>query len=86
MVKDFNLRIYGEQAPIGEVYLSGENPRGELGFYIVSQGEGKPYRLRIRSGAFYNLQIFPELIKGRTIADAVVLLGSLDPVVGETDR
>jgi len=50
------------------------------------KGEGKPYRLRIRSGAFYNLQIFPELIRGRTIADAVVLLGSLDPVVGETDR
>jgi len=86
MVKDFNLRIYGEQAPEGEIYLSGENPRGELGFYIVSKGEGKPYRLRIRSGAFYNLQIFPQLIKGRTIADAVVLLGSLDPVVGETDR
>jgi len=86
MVKDFNLRIYGEQAPVGEIYLSGENPRGELGFYVISQGEGKPYRLRIRSGAFYNLQVFPELIKGKTIADAVVLLGSLDPVVGETDR
>ncbi len=86
MVKDFNLRIYGEQAPEGEIYSSGENPRGELGFYIVSKGEGRPYRLRIRSGAFYNLQIFPELIKGRTVADAVVLLGSLDPVVGETDR
>ena len=86
MVKDFNLRIYGEQAPEGEIYLSGENPRGELGFYIISKGEGHPYRLRIRSGAFYNLQIFPELIKGRTVADAVALLGSLDPVVGETDR
>ncbi|WP_457628702.1 NADH dehydrogenase (quinone) subunit D, partial [Persephonella sp.] len=86
MVKDFNLRIYGEQVPEGEVYLSGENPRGELGFYINSKGEGRPYRMRIRSGAFYNLQIFTELIKGRTVADAVVLLGSLDPVVGETDR
>lgn len=86
MVKDFNLRIYGEQAPVGEVYLSGENPRGELGFYIVSKGDGKPYRLRIRSGAFYNLQAFPELIKGKTVADAVALLGSIDPVVGETDR
>jgi len=86
MVKDFTLRIYGEKAPVGEVYVSGENPRGELGFYIVSRGEGKPYRLRIRSGAFYNLQIFPELIKGRTVADAVALLGSIDPVVGETDR
>lgn len=86
MVKDFNLRIYGEQAPVGEVYVSGENPRGELGFYIVSKGDGKPYRLRIRSGAFYNLQAFPELIKGKTVADAVALLGSIDPVVGETDR
>ncbi|WP_457639884.1 NADH dehydrogenase (quinone) subunit D [Persephonella sp.] len=86
MVKDFNLRIYGEQAPEGEVYISGENPRGELGFYINSKGEGRPYRLRIRSGAFYNLQIFTQLIKGKTVADAVVLLGSLDPVVGETDR
>ncbi|HHG73510.1 MAG TPA: NADH-quinone oxidoreductase subunit D, partial [Persephonella sp.] len=86
MVKDFTLRVYGEKTPDGEVYLSGENPRGELGFYINSKGEGKPYRMRIRSGAFYNLQIFPELIKGRTIADAVALLGSLDPVVGETDR
>lgn len=86
MVKDFTLRIYGEKAPVGEVYVSGENPRGELGFYIVSKGEGKPYRLRIRSGAFYNLQVFPELIKGRTVADAVALLGSIDPVVGETDR
>jgi len=86
MVKDFTLRIYGEKMPEGEIYLSGENPRGELGFYINSKGEGRPYRMRIRSGAFYNLQIFPELIKGRTIADAVALLGSLDPVVGETDR
>jgi NADH-quinone oxidoreductase subunit C/D len=86
MVKDFTLRIYGEKTPEGEVYISGENPRGELGFYINSKGEGRPYRLRIRSGAFYNLQIFPELIKGKTIADAVALLGSLDPVVGETDR
>jgi NADH-quinone oxidoreductase subunit C/D len=86
MVKEFNLRIYGEQAPEEELYISGENPRGELGFYIVSKGEGHPYRMKIRSGAFYNLQIFTELIKGRTIADAVVLLGSLDPVVGETDR
>ncbi len=86
MVKDFNLRIYGEQVPEGEIYLSGENPRGELGFYINSKGEGRPYRLRIRSGAFYNLQIFTKLIIGRTVADAVALLGSLDPVVGETDR
>ena len=86
MVKSFRVVVHGENAPPGEVYFAGENPRGELGFYIYSKGGGNPYRLRIRSGALYNLSIFPKLIKGRTIADAIALLGSLDPVVGETDR
>jgi NADH-quinone oxidoreductase subunit C/D len=86
MVKNFRIVVHGEKAPKGEVYASGENPRGELGFYIYSTGDSKPYRLRIRSGALYNLSIFPKLIEGRTIADAIALLGSLDPVVGETDR
>ena len=86
MVKSFRVVVHGENAPPGEVYFSGENPRGELGFYIYSKGGGNPYRLRIRSGALYNLSIFPKLIQGRTIADAIALLGSLDPVVGETDR
>jgi NADH-quinone oxidoreductase subunit C/D len=86
MVKNFRIVVHGEKAPKGEVYVSGENPRGELGFYIYSTGGSKPYRLRIRSGALYNLSIFPKLIEGRTIADAIALLGSLDPVVGETDR
>ncbi len=86
MVQTFRIVVHGERAPPGEVFSSGENPRGELGFYILSRGGGSPYRLRIRSGAFYNLSIFPKLIEGRTIADAIALLGSLDPVVGETDR
>lgn len=86
MVKTFRIVVHGESAPPGEVYFAGENPRGELGFYIYSKGGGSPYRLRIRSGALYNLSIFPKLIQGRTIADAIALLGSLDPVVGETDR
>ncbi len=86
MVQTFRIVVHGEKAPPGEVFSSAENPRGELGFYILSTGEGRPYRLRIRSGAFYNLSIFPKLIEGRTIADAIALLGSLDPVVGETDR
>ncbi len=86
MVQTFRIVVHGEKAPPGEVFSSGENPRGELGFYILSRGGGSPYRLRIRSGAFYNLSIFPKLIEGRTIADAIALLGSLDPVVGETDR
>ncbi|NPB08215.1 MAG: NADH-quinone oxidoreductase subunit D, partial [Aquificae bacterium] len=86
MVKTFRVVVHGESAPKGEVFFSAENPRGELGFYIYSRGGGSPYRLRIRSGALYNLSIFPKLIEGRTIADAIALLGSLDPVVGETDR
>ncbi|RUM29045.1 MAG: NADH-quinone oxidoreductase subunit C [Aquifex sp.] len=86
MVKSFRVVVHGEDAPPGEVYFAGENPRGELGFFIYSKGGGRPYRTRIRSGALYNLSIFPKLIKGRTIADAIALLGSLDPVVGETDR
>ncbi|HIQ49179.1 MAG TPA: NADH-quinone oxidoreductase subunit C, partial [Aquifex aeolicus] len=86
MVKSFRVVVHGENAPPGEIYFSGENPRGELGFFIYSKGGSNPYRLRIRSGALYNLSIFPKLIQGRTIADAIALLGSLDPVVGETDR
>jgi len=58
MVQTFRIVVHGEKAPPGEVFSSAENPRGELGFYILSTGEGRPYRLRIRSGAFYNLSIF----------------------------
>ncbi|MFN3814085.1 MAG: NADH dehydrogenase (quinone) subunit D [Aquificaceae bacterium] len=86
MVKSFRVVVHGEKAPVGEIYSSGENPRGELGFYIYSRGDSRPYRLRIRSGAFYNLSIFPKLIQNGSIADAIALLGSIDPVVGETDR
>ncbi len=86
MVKSFRIVVHGEKAPKGEVYKSGENPRGELGFYILSKGKSSPYRLRIRPGSMYNLSIFPKLIIGRTISDAIALLGSLDPVVGEADR
>ncbi|NPA52855.1 MAG: NADH-quinone oxidoreductase subunit D [Aquificae bacterium] len=77
----------GMKLPQGEVYASTDNPRGELGFYIFNKKAGiKPYRVRIRSGAFYNLQIFTKAIIGRPIADAITLLSTLDPVVGETDR
>ncbi len=86
MVKNFRIVVHGEEAPPGEVFSSAENPRGELGFFIHSKGDSRPYRLRIRSGALYNLSIFPKLIQGGSIADAIALLGSLDPVVGETDR
>ncbi|MDQ7055483.1 MAG: NADH-quinone oxidoreductase subunit D [Persephonella sp.] len=71
----------------GEVYAGADNPRGELGVYIFMPKDGiKPHRFRFRSGAFYNLQIFPKLMVGRPIADAITILSTIDPVVGETDR
>ena len=76
----------GLKVPAGDIYSSGENPRGELGFYIMSVGAFKPYRVKIRPPSYYNLSIYPHLMKDRVIADAVTVLASIDPVVGETDR
>ncbi len=72
--------------PAGEVYLRTESPRGELGFYIVSDGSEYPYRLKIRAPSFSNLAVIPELIRGVKMADVVSILGSLDIVMGEIDR
>jgi len=77
-------RIY--KPPAGEVYLRTENPRGELGFYIVSDGSTCPYRLKIRAPSFSNLAVFSELVKGVKVADVVSILGSLDILMGEIDR
>ncbi len=76
----------GLKVPHGEIYSSGENPRGELGFYVFSTGGVKPYRVKVRPPSYYNLCIYPYLMKDRVIADAVTILASIDPVVGETDR
>lgn len=70
----------------GEVYSRVESPRGELGFYIVSDGSIHPYRLKIRSPSFSNLSVLPLIARGIQIADLVVTIGSLDPVFGEIDR
>jgi len=70
----------------GEVYAKTENPRGVLGFYIVSDGSPCPYRLKIRAPSFSNLAVLPNLIKGLRVADVVCILGSLDVVMGEIDR
>ncbi|MDD5546182.1 MAG: NADH-quinone oxidoreductase subunit D [Candidatus Omnitrophica bacterium] len=70
----------------GEVYMRTEAPRGELGFYIVSDGSAVPYRMKIRSPSFSNLAVLSELVKGAKVADVVCVLGSLDIVVGDTDR
>lgn len=72
--------------PPGEVYSRVENPRGELGFHIISDGSGNPYRLKVRSPTFCNLSILPHLAKNVLLADMVAILGTLDPVFGEIDR
>ncbi len=74
------------QPPEGEIYHYIESSRGELGFYLVSNGSIFPYRLKIRSPAFSNLSVIPLLSRGIQIADLVVIIGSLDPVFGEVDR
>jgi NADH-quinone oxidoreductase subunit D len=72
--------------PAGQAYVRTESPRGELGFYIVSDGTPKPYRYKVRSPAFVNLSVLPEMCKGALVADIVAILGSVDIVLGEVDR
>jgi NADH:ubiquinone oxidoreductase subunit D len=72
--------------PPGAVYTAQENPRGEYGTYIVSDGSRYPYRLKYRDPCFINLQIFPKLLSGNKIADAVAISGSMDLVLGGIDR
>jgi len=71
--------------PAGETYVSVESPRGEVGCYIASQGKKEPYRLKFRRSSLFNLQIVPKLLIGQTISDLVVILGSIDIVLGEVD-
>ena len=72
--------------PKGSHYKAVESPRGELGFFIVSDGTSIPYRMKIRAPSFSNLSIVEKLLPDTYIADAVVILGSLDPVFGDVDR
>jgi len=77
---------YNVRVPAGESYGRVENPKGELGFYVVSTGKTNPYRYHVRAPSFINLNVLGELCKGSKVADVVVILGSIDIVLGETDR
>ncbi len=72
--------------PVGDVYASVESPKGELGFYLVSNGGNKPYRLRVRPPSFINLQALPEMARGHMVSDLVAIIGTIDIVLGEVDR
>ncbi len=86
LIHQFILITEGLDAPPGEIYFSAENPKGELGFLIVSRGGGVPHRLKVRSPSFVNLQALPALAVGHMLSDMTAILGSLDFVMGECDR
>ncbi|MBV9688730.1 MAG: NADH-quinone oxidoreductase subunit D [Ktedonobacteraceae bacterium] len=86
LIHHFKLYTEGYRPPEGEVFTRTESPKGELGFYIVSDGSAKPYRMHVRGASFANLQVLPVMIEGRFLSDVVVAIGSIDIVLGEVDR
>jgi len=86
LIHDFMLINIGIDPPIGEVYHAVESSKGELGFFIISDGTGHPWRLKIRSPSTCNLSALPTMLKGGMISDIVAIIGSLDPVMGEADK
>jgi NADH-quinone oxidoreductase subunit D len=86
LINNFMITTTGPQIPPGEVYFEAENPKGALGFYIVSKGGGVPWRLKIRSPSFCTISIMPKICTGVMMSDLVAILGSLDFVMGECDR
>jgi NADH-quinone oxidoreductase subunit D len=86
LIHDFMLINMGINPPVGEVYHAVESSKGELGFYIVSDGTGHPWRMKIRSPSTCNLSALPIMLKGGMISDIVAVIGSLDPVMGEADK
>jgi NADH-quinone oxidoreductase subunit D len=86
LIYHFKIVTEGFHPPIGEVYQAIESPRGELGFYMVSDGSPKPFRCHVRAPSFANLQALPKMIEGRLIADVVACIGTIDIVLGEVDR
>ncbi len=86
LIHDFMLVNFGVNPPVGESYSAIEASKGELGFYIISDGSGHPFRLKIRSPSFSNLQSLPDMMENCMISDTVVIIGSVDPVMGEADK
>jgi NADH-quinone oxidoreductase subunit D len=87
LINDFIIVNFGNKGEKGaEAYQAVESPKGELGFYIISDGKGYPFRLKIRSPSFVNLGALPIMMKGCMISDIVAIIGSIDPVMGEADK
>jgi NADH-quinone oxidoreductase subunit D len=86
LIYHFKIITEGFAVPAGEVYQAVESPRGEMGYYIVSDGTAKPYRVHMRAACLANLQTLPKMCEGGLIADVVAAIGSIDIVLGEIDR
>ena len=86
LIYHFKIVTEGFSVPAGEVYQAIESPRGEMGYYVVSDGTGKPYRVHMRSPSYVNLQALEKMCVGRLLADVVAAIGSIDIVLGEIDR
>jgi NADH-quinone oxidoreductase subunit D len=86
LIYHFKIVTEGIAVPEGEVFQVVESPRGELGYYVVSDGSGKPLRVHMRTPSFGNLQGLPNLVEKRQISDSIAIMGSLDFVLGDCDR
>ena len=74
------------KVPKGQTYVRAENPKGEMGYYIISEGGLGPYRLKIRTASFSNISILPIMLEGALLPDLIAIMGSLDFVLGDVDR
>ena len=86
LIHHFKIVAHGFFPPVGEAYAAIEAPKGELGFYFISDGTPRPWRMKVRSPSFVNLQSLPAMVEGRLVADVITAIGSLDIVLGEIDR
>ena len=86
LIHHFKIFTEGFKVPEGEVYVAVESPRGEIGCYIASDGSATPYRMHVRGPSFVNIQTLPHMMRGGLIADAVAVISSVDPILGEVDR
>ncbi len=86
LIHHFKFFTEGYRPPVGEVFVHTESPKGDLGYYIVSDGSARPYRMHVRAPSFANLQALPSMIEGSFLADVVAAIGSIDIVLGEVDR
>jgi NADH-quinone oxidoreductase subunit D len=86
LIHHFKIVAHGFFPPVGEAYQGIEAPKGELGFYFVSDGTPRPWRMKVRSPSFVNMQTLSTMVEGRLVADVITAIGSLDIVLGEIDR